>query len=746
MDDVDRLFQCFKCGVSPPSTLSTSLCIDRYDRFMVGSPRQPMKHPLLVNYDPKKPSWKKSAIRERKRNKEKLKQAGSTHVASTYSDVQSPESAGERHQNANNVQPCMKELGPRTVEAERFNCHKHISPVIFYGSPHGVPPKRPSSLLRLLREIRVELSEQNKSDLREEVWATFPRQDESIKFAQGHADVHIFSYQDHLNGQRRFLVSTYKEFWQRYKNMDSKFRHHYEVIQEGFPCHLYFDLEFNKKDNAEKDGDEMVDLLISVVSEALLEKYSIQVNEKWIVELDSSTGEKFSRHLIIRIPKIAFKDNSHAGVFVAEICSQISSAGEGDGNFKKLFVSKGSTSAEFPCQLFVDTAVYSRNRCFRLALSSKAGKNSVLLPTGRFKCKDMCEEEMFMASLICNIDVDCEKFLVCKMDLNCVKTLHFDMEENHNCRKHSSSPQDFALSACTSNVSGTCFMGNSPFPAVDIFVESIASIGNVSGGIFAILGKIRSWYWFSEYRLMVYSMSRNRYCERIGRQHKSNHAWTIFKIRFNWGQSCAEPSRLSMCLPFLFSLCLIQNWLNNYRRFICSVIYVVDLRRAIFYQKCHDPDCRGYRSPSRPIPMDVIPNTAVLMDSVQTEHHVESTSNHLGYSLVENDQECVSLYNDKSITDSCKKDAWWLEAIRFADNVESVQHMRDLSDTMLICPNGTGKTLEIEDKNVAFRGVPLNVLQLNWSEENIDDEDDDWWMAAERTASQTEQTYFNHKS
>ena len=44
------------------------------------------------------------------------------------------------------------------------------------------------------------------------------------------------------------------------------------------------------KDNAEKDGDEMVDILISVVSEALLEKYSIQVNEKWIVELDSSTG------------------------------------------------------------------------------------------------------------------------------------------------------------------------------------------------------------------------------------------------------------------------------------------------------------------------------------------------------------------------------------------------------------------------------------------------------------------------
>ena len=35
---------------------------------------------------------------------------------------------------------------------------------------------------------------------------------------------------------------------------------------------------------------------------------------------------------------------------------------------------------------------------------------------------------MFMASLICNIDVDCDKFLVCKMDLDCVKTLQFDTE------------------------------------------------------------------------------------------------------------------------------------------------------------------------------------------------------------------------------------------------------------------------------------------------------------------------------
>ena len=58
---------------------------------------------------------------------------------------------------------------------------------------------------------------------------------------------------------------------------------------QGFPCHLYFDLEFSKKENKEKDGEEMVDLLISIILEALLDKYAIEGNQDWIVELDSST-------------------------------------------------------------------------------------------------------------------------------------------------------------------------------------------------------------------------------------------------------------------------------------------------------------------------------------------------------------------------------------------------------------------------------------------------------------------------
>ncbi|CAK7338732.1 unnamed protein product [Dovyalis caffra] len=367
-------------------------------------------------------------------------------------------------------------IGSVTVKGKNFSQGKQISPVVFYGSPHGVPPKRPISLLRLLHEIRVDLAEQQKSNLSKEVWATFPRQNEAMNFAKEHENVRIFSYQDHHNGQRRFLISTYKEFWERYKNMDAKFRHHYEVIQEGLPCHLYFDLEFNKRDNVERNGDEMVDLLISVILEALLEKYSIQGNRDWIVELDSSTAVY---ELLIDLFCVAFIGTSRK-VTVAYKCTLA------DKFLYTVFLMSSPAEFSFP----------------------------------------ICEEDMFMASLICNMDVGCNKLLVCKMDMECMKTLQFDTEvedyislvlpeeasDVNNDHRRRYIPKELSLSGVPSDT------GKSPFPALEKFIESIASTRNISG-------KIRSWYWFSEYGLMVYSMSRNRYCERIGREHKSNHGY-----------------------------------------------------------------------------------------------------------------------------------------------------------------------------------------------------------------------------
>lgn len=132
-------------------------------------------------------------------------------------------------------------------------------------------------------------------------------------------------------------------------------------------------------------------------------------------------------------------------------------------------------------------------------------------------------------------------------------------------------------------------------------------------------------------------------------------------------------------------------------------MYVVDMKRAAYYQKCHDPDCKGYRSPLRPIPMDCIPDSSFFFDSRQLVDEDELTSNNLDYEFVDNNEGRVLLYSNGSDLDNCNKDSWWLEAIKVADDIESKPERSMFNDM-----------------------------------ENTDDEDEDWWMAVERTATQAE--------
>ncbi|XP_057871559.2 uncharacterized protein LOC131077968 isoform X2 [Cryptomeria japonica] len=507
------------------------------------------------------------------------------------------------------------------TDRRQQNHGKQISPGVFYGSPAGKPSKKPPQLLRLLHEIHKDLTEENDLRLRTVVWATFPRQEQALQFAESHSKVHVFSYQDHLNGKRRFLATTYEEFWRRYEAMDPKYRHHYEVIQEGSPCHLYFDLEYNCTANLNADGVAMVDLLLSVISDAMLDIYSFNFETDWTVELDSSTTEKFSRHLVVHMPNAAFKDNSHVGAFVGEICARIANLREVDAKFNQLYVLKNNSLSQICSELFVDSAVYSRNRCFRLPLSSKAGKNSFLLPTGRFRCKNMSECQMFMESLICKMD-------------KCEKLLTFDAKAVGN----GGGVTDIILAAYPvrhpKTITHSCTSGRSPFPAVDAFVESVSSVGNIPGSI-------RSWYWFSEHGVIVYNINGNRFCENIGRQHKSNH-----------------------------------------------VMYIVDFRSASYYQKCHDPDCRGFRSPLRPIPEETICWTFPVPEVLQIKNNGEE--NRLKMCLTK---------------DVLEDETWWQEVVSTVEDVENKR--RHLESSQQECTS------------------------------NCND-DDDWWIAVEEEASQLE--------
>lgn len=57
------------------------------------------------------------------------------------------------------------------------------------------------------------------------------------------------------------------------------------------------------------------------------------------------------------------------------------------------------------------------------------------------------------------------------------------LQNTSNTQKLSGFPKKFDTNVCASDASMTYLMGKSPFPALDGFVETVASHENVSGAI-----------------------------------------------------------------------------------------------------------------------------------------------------------------------------------------------------------------------------------------------------------------------
>ncbi|KAM5313189.1 DNA-directed primase/polymerase protein isoform 1-T2 [Glossophaga mutica] len=430
------------------------------------------------------------------------------------------------------------------------------------------------------------------------VWKLFPRQAEAFNFVKScKEDVHVFALEHEVGeGQRVYLVTTYVQFWFHYKSRKNLL-HCYEVIPENAVCKLYFDLEFNKLANPGADGKKMVALLIEHVCKALQELCGVNCSAEDVFNLDSSTDAKFSRHLIFQLRDVAFKDNIHVGNFVRTILQPafhlIASeddedagevpemAGHGSSHFSEIPVQQGTsysnTSAEkergesWTCNsrrpeglgsakpggpdlsflvvknasgkkcLFVDLGVYTRNRNFRLYKSSKIGKLVVLeiAEDNKFavtRSNDISEEnQYFLSSLVSNVRFS-----------DTLRILTWDTPKN----KPKQSGHFNSTSTSVENIEG--FQG-SPYPEIDQFVLSLVNKNGIKGGI-------RCWNYFFREQLLVYDICKYRWCENIGRAHKSN-----------------------------------------------NIMIVVDLKNEVGYQKCHDPECQAvnFKSDCFPLPAEV---------------------------------------------------------------------------------------------------------------------------------------------
>ena len=208
-------------------------------------------------------------------------------------------------------------------------------------------------------------------------WQFFSRQKAALECADSlppelQAQVWSVEQEETGAGKRSYIVASREAFWHRYRRMMPPQRHHYEIVRESRACHLYFDLEFCALANPHSDGEAMVQTLCKEIHKALGDTFFDGCSPVChIVDLDSTTALKFSRHLIVRVKGAAFSDNSHVGSFVRSMLASLSQRRADEPLINALYVapkvsegSRAPTAAEHVS--FIDASVYTRNRCFRL--------------------------------------------------------------------------------------------------------------------------------------------------------------------------------------------------------------------------------------------------------------------------------------------------------------------------------------------------------------------------------------------
>ena len=306
-----------------------------------------------------------------------------------------------------------------------------------------------------------------------------------------------------------------------------------------------------------------------------------------VVDLKSTTSEearkKFSRHLVFRLPGVAFASAAHCGEFVRRLHADASSRRGSDADCDAVFVRGENALADAPRDVsFVDLGVYTRNRAFRLYLSSKHGKTHRMLqpPASRFFRASAGEAtraclETFKACLVSEpadligadegegtSDGGERRPGVSRGKTRLLEypgvgaSGPYGFGKRHDCGGSAVlsgyglggvEPKQRAPSVSSFAADETCPVRlTAAFVCADFDAWSPAGCSGAS---------VRAWTASPGLGVATLHMQGNRFCENTERAHKSN-----------------------------------------------NVSFTVDFREGAYYQRCHDPDCRGFRGCFRPLP------------------------------------------------------------------------------------------------------------------------------------------------
>ncbi|KAI0990006.1 hypothetical protein GJ496_006231 [Pomphorhynchus laevis] len=430
------------------------------------------------------------------------------------------------------------------------------------------PDQTSTSVSPLIRAIRARAHRYNQnplilpmnrhlSEVRSDYkWVVFKTLADAIQYHQQRDHTKLFACEtksQYSNGKRIYIAADYELFYHYYRQFPPSKRHYYEVILEGDPCKLYFDLEFDIEINEGLNGQELSNTFMEFV--CLLLKLIIDVTATLsnIMVLNSINSKKFSQHLIFSLPNVAFKNNIVVGMFVSilgnflhKICFDDETkpnSVESDirskfsvAELRRLRV-KRKGDDEIATTWIFDQSVYNRNRNFRLYRSSKLGRTDELEINELHAYYTSSFKQIFMDSLVCNVDLNSNCRIITEEEFKdlpyAVTKLNSRFAENKKIE--------------------LCGVQNSPFVEIDNFINSLITRDGHTG-------RIRKWTFFTETQRILYEIVGYRFCERLQRHHKSN-----------------------------------------------NIMFIVDVKNKIFYQRCFDHDCKHFEPARHPLPDYTLP-------------------------------------------------------------------------------------------------------------------------------------------
>jgi len=192
-------------------------------------------------------------------------------------------------------------------------------------------------------------------------------------------------------------------------------------------------------------------------------------------------------------------------------------------------------------RFFVDDAVYTRNRTFRLFRSSKYAKQAELTTSDGYESVHAIGSlAFFKSTLVCAVGKNDEgglRLIECELLPGAAQTRAYAVGVHQSSSRQQDGGQP------------------SPYPQIDRYITNHIRQRHGSSTGYAYL---RSATYFPEGKTIVYHIGGDKYCANVGRQHRSNH-----------------------------------------------VLYVVDLRLGLFVQRCTDPECRASKFQSDPLYLPV---------------------------------------------------------------------------------------------------------------------------------------------